>query len=1104
MPRDSRLSVLIAAAIATLAAAAFADPGYLMYPDLHGDRVVFQAERDLWVVSDGGGMAKRLTTHGGSEYFPRFSPDGEWIAFSGHYDGNADVYIVSSEGGEPRRLTWHPMWDDVICWSADGSEVIFRTMRDHPRYAYELYAVSVEGGDARKLPLGWAARLDIEPETGVWAFNRRSRDGRTWKRYRGGTATGIWVGDPVKQDYRQITHFDGMDAHPMWHGGRVYFLSDQGGTANIWSVLPDGSDRRRHTEHGEWDARYPGMGPDGRIAYMLAGGLRVFDPVSQTDVELQADLPSERILTRNRYPHGPGYLTWYTISPEADRLLVTTRGEIFSVPVEDGVTLPVKSGSGGRERYGSFDPEGEKIAYVTDASGEEAIEVIDAWGRGEPTVLKPAGKSGWHMPPTYSPDGRWLAFADQTWRLYVVPTSGGKPTLVDRGEQWEIRDYVWSPDGRWLAYTKPLRNHFSSIYLYDTQEKAVHEVTGPNTWDASPAWDPDGRYLYFLSDRYMNPILGWRDFEFVETASTKPYLVLLREDVANPFARREGLPPDEDAEDEEDDEEEGEKDEDEDDEDEDEDEIEPVDIDLEGIGQRIMEFPVDAGIYYGMEARSEKVFYMSVPVLGMVAAQDWYSEPRRTIVAFDLEEKEAETFLSGVSGFDLAQKADKMVVMKKDGEFYVVGTDGPPGDDLGESSVNLGDVVVELDPDEEWRQIYHESWRHMRDFYWDESMGGVDWQAERDKYASLLPLVATRDDVRDLVGELIGELATSHTYVWGGDYGVHVFGVSVGLLGCDVEREGDAYRVTRIYYGDPPDNELSPLRAPGVDIGVGDYILAVNHRPFAPNQAFYSNFEGLADKQVLLTVNDKASEKGSRPVLVATRPDDRGLRYADWVRRNREYVAEKTDGKIGYIHLPDTGTWGMVEFATWFYPQLDKQGMVVDNRWNGGGFTSQLFVSRLQRTLVASFRSRHGRVGRWPSATLNGPFVVVTNQFAGSDGDIFPRAVQLLGLAPVIGMRSWGGVVGIRNDKRLVDGGVLTEPEFAWWNPTDGWEVENRGVEPDIEVDNLPQELAAGLDAQLDRGIEEVLRLLEEHPGVPLEFGPAKDRSRRAFLGELE
>lgn len=1077
-----------------------ADPGYLRYPDLHDDRIVFTAERDLWLVSDAGGTARRLTTHAGVEAYACFSPDGQWIAFSGHYDGNWDVYVVSANGGEPRRLTWHPMGEDVVGWAADGSEVLFKTMRTQPHYAHELCAVPMEGGDARKLPLGWAARLDIDADTGMWALNRRSRDGRTWKRYRGGTATDIWVGHPERQDYRQITDFDGPDAYPMWHDGRVYFLSDQGGTANIWSILPDGSDRRRHTQHTEWDARYPGMGPDGRIVYMLAGGLHMYNPTSDTDLTLEIDLPSDRTLTRHRHTVAPDYLTWYAISPKADRMLVTTRGEIFSVPVEEGVTLPVRRGSSGRERYGSFSPDGRRIAYVTDGPGEEAIEEIDAWGRGEAEVLKPAGEKGWHMPPSYSPDGEWLAFADETRSLYVMPAKGGDPRLVDRSQEWEIREYEWSPDGRWLAYAKPLPNKFSSIYVYDTQRKEVHEVTGPNTWDWSPAWDPEGEHLYFLSDRYMNPILGWRDFEFIEIASTKPFAVLLREDVENPFAEREGLPPDEDEEDAED---EDDDDEENDEEDEDEDTLEPVEIDWDGLTRRVVEFPVDAGVYYGLGAKAGKVFYLSQPILGMAAAPKWHSEPRRTIVLFDLEEKEAKPFLDGVSGYRLALKADKMVVMKKRGEFFVVGTDAPPDDDLSESAVALGDVVVELDPDEEWRQIFHESWRHQRDFYWDEGMGGVDWKAERDKYASLLPLVATRDEVRDLVGELIGELSTSHTYVWGGDQGVRVPGVSVGLLGCDVEREGDAYRIARIYYGDPADNELSPLRAPDVDIQVGDYVLAVNNRPLAVGRSFYSNFQGLAGKQVLLTVNDRPREEGSRQVLVTTRSEDRGLRYADWVRGNREYVAEKTDGRIGYLHLPNTSTRGMVEFATWFYPQLDKQGMVVDNRWNGGGFTSQLFVSRLQRTLVAVFRSRQGSVGRWPAATLNGPFVVLTNQYAGSDGDIFPRAIQLLGLAPVIGMRSWGGVVGIRGDKPMVDGGRLTEPEFAWWNPTDGWNVENRGVEPDIEVDNLPQELAAGVDAQLDRGIEEVLRLLEARPPVPVEFGPAKDRDRKAFLYEL-
>jgi tricorn protease len=1087
--------------------------GYLRHPDIQGDSVVFTAEGDLWLAPAAGGKASRLTNHVGNEYFPKFSPDGGRIAFTGQYDGNGDVFVISAEGGEPRRLTWHPSSDEVLGWTPDGERILFRSNREDPHGSYHLFSIPAKGGDPEQLPLGWAARLGIDPDSGRWAFNRTSRENRTWKRYRGGTATAIWVGHPDRADFKQITDFAGMNAFPMWHGGRVYFLSDRGGTANLWSIKPDGTDRKQHTDLGKWDARFPSMGPDGRIVFMLAGDVHLFDPSSGGEQQIDIELPSDRVLTRARYSDVSRYLTFFDLSPDGERVALTVRGEIFSVPVEDGVTLPVTRGSGARESWASFGPEGKRLVFVTDEKREEEIRTVDAWGRGEPQVVKSAGDAGWHFPPEYSPDGKWVAYADQTHTLYVIPSESGKPTKVDRSEQSEIGEYTWSPDSRWLAYSKNARTDYSSIFIYDTKEGKTHRVTGSDTDDFSPAWDPEGRYIYFLSARTTNPLLGYRDLENVNIRPTKPYMALLRSDVDNPFAHLAGLPPDE--EEKEEGEDEGDekskkkdkadgKDGDKKAKDEKE-EVKPIEIEFEGLTDRVVVFPVDAGQYFGLSATKKQVFYISAPLQGMADWPALFAEasPNATLLAFDLEKKKAKPFLEGVSGYSLSVKADKLAVMKRRGELYVVGTAAPPGSDLAESKVSLDGVVLELDPREEWEQIFHEGWRHMRDFYWDAGLGGVDWNKIREQYASLLPRLATRDDLRDVMGEVIGELSTSHTYVFGGDRGVSVPRVSTGLLGADLVREGDAFRVDEIYRGAPADGQRSPLVEPGVNVNEGDYILAVNHLPFDIDRPFYAAFEGLARKEVLLTVNDKPTSEGARDVVVRTLPSEYRVRYCDWVRRNREYVAEKTDGKIGYVHIPDMMSDGMIAFNTWFYPQLDKEGMVVDTRWNGGGFVSQMVLERFTRRLVSFDRARGGGVSSYPYRVLNGPFVVLTNEFAGSDGDIFPAAVQLAGLAPIIGMRSWGGVVGIRGDKRLVDGGFLTQPEFAWWDPVRGWELENRGVEPDIEVQNSPQQLADGIDAQLDRGITEVMKLHGQKPPIKPDFGPARPRNREAYKEEL-
>ncbi len=1102
--RSLRLCGILAASLA-VSTAAFASPGYLRTPDLHGDLVVFGAEGDLWISNVAGGASRRLTTHVGTEYFPSFSPDGATIAFTGEYDGNLDVYLVSVEGGEPKRLTWHPGRDEVVGWTNDGREILFRSGRAHAHGDWMIYGVSPAGGEARLSPLDRASRLAIDPDTGMYAFNVTDRERATWKRYRGGTSQDIWVGDPKKADFRRVTDFPGPDAIPMWHGGRIYFLSDEGGSGNLWSILPDGSDRKRHTNETTWDIRWPSMAPDGRIVAMLGGDIVLVEPDAGRSSKLPIQLATELVLTRTRYPKAAETFTGFDLSPKGDRLAIVARGEIFSVPVEEGLTLPISRGSGARESWATFDAKGERLVYVSDVSREEAIHSIDAWGRGESKVLKKSGESGWHFPPEPSPDGKWIAFADQTFTLYVMPAAGGTPKIVDRSVQSEIRQYVWSPDGRYLAYRRDPRTEFSQILVHDTKTGRNHEITTATTPSHSPGWDPDGRYLYFLSDRTTNPVLDTRDFQNVELKSTKPYLVILEKDGVNPFAKTDGAPPKPGSEDEKSKKDKkskkdekggksGEKDD-------AKDEIEPMEIDFEGLADRLVEVPVDAGMYWGLGATSTQLFLGENPVRGMNEESDEDDEDSQggTLKVFDLEKEETEDFASGVTAFDLEAKAEKIALQKKRGVIYVVESGSPPGEKLEKSKVSFDDVVIELHPREEWEQIYYEAWRHMRDFFWNEQMSGVDWKAVRDQYATLLPRLATRDDLADVIGEVIGELANSHTYRYGGDFGITPPRVSTGMLGADVAREGEFFKVVRIYRGDPADLDRSPLSEPGVDVREGDYLLAINHEPFARDLPFEANFQGLAGKPVLLTVGAKPSRSGAREVVVTPIGSESRLRYIDWVRRNREAVAEKTGGKIGYIHLPDMGTSGMVEFNRWFYPQLDKEGMVVDCRWNGGGFVSQMILERLRRKVVSFDRSRGGGIYSYPYRVLNGPFVVLTNEEAGSDGDIFPYSVQMEKLAPVIGQRSWGGVVGIRGDKRLVDGGNLTQPEYAWWDPVRGWAMENLGVIPDIEVANLPQDIARGIDAQLDRGIQEVMRLHAQNPPPKPAFGPEPDKSREAF-----
>ena len=1108
------------------AVAAHADSAYVRQPDLHGDLLVFCAESDLWLMNLNDGVPRRLTTHPGNESNPSFSPDGRSVAFTGAYDGNTDVYIIPVEGGEPRRLTWHPGDDQMVDWWPDGRSVVVRSRRSDHVGNQHLFTVDLEGGDPQELPLGWASRIAVDEQTGRWAFIRNNRENRPWKRYRGGWASDIWVGDPERADFRKVTDFDGMDHFPMWHDGRIYFLSDKGGTANIWSITPDGGDRRRHTRYDKWDIRWPAQADDGRIVFTLAADVHIFDPATGDVDKVDIDLGSDRLLTRVRYPNAGRSISEVALTPEGDRLAVIARGEVFSVPVEKGVTYPVTRGTGARERSVIYHPDGDKLLYITDEKREEEVRVQDAWGRGEAETVLSAEEGVWHYQPEFSPDGKRLAYSDNSYGLFVTDADGGGRKEVDRGTKGEIRNYTWSPDGRWLAYTKALPNDFSSIFIYDAKEEEIHEVTDPYTNDYSPAWDPEGRYLYFVSDRNINPLIGELDFNNVEIKNDRIYMVLLREDVENPLLDRKGMPPadeeekedagdsddaeasdDETADKDEDAAQDGDKADDDKEDGDDKDAPAPVEIEFAGLQDRVVELPIPNGTYRGLNATAGNLFYVNFPVRGLADSGDFFNPGpaanQNQLMTYSLADKEASVFLENVAGYVLAAKGGKIAVFQQ-GTIYVVATAAPPGPALAKGAVDMSDLVVELDPRQEWEQIFYEAWRQMREFYWDEEMSGVDWDGIRDQYAKLLPRLASRADLSDLLAEVFGEMNTSHTYVWGGDPGVRVGRVASGLLGADLVRAGDeAYRIERILRGGAPDRVRSPLDVPGVDIKEGEFILAVNRRPVTEGRPWSSYLENLAGKETILTVNDEPDMDGSREVVVTPLGSDQDLRYADWVRRNREYVLEQTDGKIGYIHVPDMLSPGLIEFNTWFYPQLDKEGLVVDMRWNGGGSYSQMMLERLRRHVLSWSYTRGGATHPYPYRVLNGPFVVLVNEGSGSDGDIFPQAVQLEGLAPIIGTRTWGGVNGITAIRPLVDGGLVTQSQVAWWDKKDDWGLENRGVLPDIEVPALPQDIAQGVDKQLDAGIAEVLRLHSVQPPEKPDFPRSMRRSRKAYEQEL-
>lgn len=1076
--------------------------GYLSFPTIYDGTIVFSCDNDLWSVPAGGGLARRLTQAEGREYLPRFSPDGKLIAFTGEYDaGGNDVYVIPARGGVPRRLTYHPYSDYVLAWTNDGQSVVFRSMRESPNYTYKVFSISAGGGFPEPLPLDEVSLISFEPGGRRVALNRFSREFRTWKRYTGGLAQDIWVGDPETLDFRQLTDYEGTDAFPMWVGERIYFVSDRDATMNIYSMTPEGGDIEQHTFHSDYDVRWPSSGGD-RIVYQSGGEIWLLDTASGDDRKVPVQVPSDRVEERERFVDPAEYVTDFEVSPKGRRMAFCSRGDLALVPAEEGRTIVLTNTSGVREKFPRWSKDGSSLAYVSDATGEEEIYVVEV-PEGEPEQIT-RNTGNWKYQPAWSPDGKKLAYSDGSQTIYVVDRETGRVTAADSSEYWETTDYSWSPDSRWLAYTKYEDHTFESIFIYDTRTSRVTRITDRFTKDTEPVWDPEGKYLYFLSDRTINPVLGEIDFETIVDKTSKPYLVILEKGKKSPFFPME--PEELDAEEEakgKDDAKSGDdaghkKSEKED--------VKDVKVDLDGIAERVVEFPVEAGHYSQLSAAEGKIFYRSHPSMGMAEGQRRGRErkPVHSIHMFDMKEKEDEVILPGVNSYRLSSDGKK-IAYKKMSEFHIVDAGkqagGGEGDGKGKSRVDLSGWSIRLEPRAEWEQMFNEAWRLQRDFYWAPDMAGINWDAVKAKYGRRLSRIATRDDLSDLIGEMIAELSTSHTYIWGGDRR-RPDRIRVGLLGAEVAPHGPSgyYRIEKIYprEASSPD-DLSPLMLSHAGVRAGEYILAVNGEPVKLPTNFYSMFLNLDGDEVLLTVNDEPTLRGARDVIVKTVDDDGNLRYLDWVRSNREFVEKASDGRIGYIHIPDMGTRGLVEFRRTFYPQIAKPGIIVDARYNGGGFVSELIIRRLSIKPLAYGKARKGRPYRYPEDAVDAHMVALCNQHAGSDGDIFPRAFKLTGLGPVIGMRTWGGVVGIRMDKPFVDGGLMTIPEFSWWEADEGWTLENRGVEPDIEVENLPGDVLRGQDAQLEKAVDVVLEKLKQDPKGEPDLPPFPDKSKEAY-----
>ncbi len=1083
-----RLLTLLCALALPLTMTAQVDARLFQYPDVSASHIAFSYGGDIWVVPKTGGTAVKLSSPKGGESFPRFSPDGEQLAFSGNYDGNTDIYVVPVQGGIPQRVTHHGMSDRLLDWYPDGEHLLYATSMHSGKQRFsQLYKIPASGGLPEKLPMAYGEFGSLSPDASKIAFTDRSRLFRTWKRYRGGTAPDIYLFDLETLESENITNNPANDELPMWSGDKVYFLSDQGDNQrfNIWVYDTKTKEQRQLTEFSDYDVHFPAIGPQ-EIVFEAGGKIHLLDLESEQHREIDIQVVSDFLAIKPRKESVEDYLQGGTLSPDGKRVVLQARGDLFSLPSEKGYVQNLSHTPGVFERNPAWSPDGKYLAYWSDASGEYELTIRDmAKGSGETTVSKLG--PGFRYNLYWSPDGNKLAFVDQTMHIHVIDRESGAVDVVDQDPslfEGGLRGWgcSWSPDSRWLAYAKTLGNGNNAIFLYNLESGESTQATSGFYSDLNPVFSPDGKYLFLNTNRNFDPIYSDFDNTWVYPNATQLAVITLQQDVESPLAaendevaiaedeaEKEGEEPDSSEEDAENEEE----------------EEETTVVDLENFERRLVVLPPEGGNMGDLEAVEGKVLFMRYPNSGAADGQS-------TLMYYDLEEREEKTILSGVNAYWLSADGKKILVRQGNR----MGMINVAADQKLDKTLALGDMEMAIDPRAEWQQIFNDAWRFQRDFFYDKNMHGVDWEAMRERYGSLIQYAVSRDDLNFILGELIGELNASHTYRGGGD-GESPERKAVGYLGVDWEKNDGQFRVARIVRGAPWDNEVrSPLDEPGVDIAEGDYILAVNGIPLADFTDPWAAFEGLAGKTVELTVNDTPTMDGARTEVVETLRDETRLRNLAWIDANRRRVDEASNGTIGYIYVPSTGYDGQQELVRQFYGQWDKAGLIVDERFNNGGQIPDRFIELLNRKPLAFWAVRDGQNWQWPPVAHFGPMAMLINGWAGSGGDAFPDYFRKAGLGPLVGARTWGGLIGISGAPSLIDGGTVTVPTFRMYNPDGTWFEEGHGVEPDIEVLEDPTALAKGVDPQLERAIEEVMQQIEKLGPVIPEAPAPEDRSR--------
>jgi tricorn protease len=1052
----------------------------LRHPAISQNLIAFEYAGDLWSVSREGGAAKRLTATPGVDIDPFFSPDGSRIAFSSTVAGNTDVYIMSANGGDAERLTFHPAIDRVKGWSPDGSFIIFESVRTSAplESPARLWKVSPNGGLAEALPMPRAFSASyssdgtkIAYEEFPFAMFAPWFEASYWRHYRGGRTHPISIFNLNDNSVEKLPWNNSNDAWPMWVGNTIYFVSDRDFTANVYAYDTNTKQVKKVTNHNDFDVMSASSGADA-VVYEQAGYIHIIDTNTgkskQLNIQVTGDLP----WTRPQFKKVGSMAGGAALSPTGIRAAFEARGDIFTVPSSKGDYRNLTTSSGVHDRDPFWSPDGEKLAWFSDSSGEYQLMIGDALGLTEPRVI-PLPTSGYFSNAEWSPDGSTVLLEDNHSNLWTMNAASGAFTKIDTDNNpapGRSFGAVWSHDSKWIAYSKNLNSRMGAIFVYSVDSKKISQITDGLADAISPAFDASGKYLYFLASTNFGPKTSWLEMSSIDHPTNRSiYVVVLPANEPSPFTPETGDEPSQaktgdpaKA----------------------KEETSGVRIDVEGIRKRILPLRVRSADYRSLSAGPAGTFFFLEPIEGTGTQR---------LQKFILKAGSAMPFMDGISQYTLSGDKKKILYGARGGRWGIVGTDSPAK--VGEGAINTGELEMKVVPREEWANIFRETWRIQREFFYDPKMQGADWDAVYKKYLPLLEHVGHRADLGYLIAQVGGELSVGHSYLQGDGDVPADDPVSVGMLGADIEAANGKYRIKHIYSGESWNPELrAPLSAPGIDVSDGDYILAVNGRPIEPLSDFYSYFQNTANRQVILTVNSQPNMTGSRKITVVPIASEGGLRTRAWVENNRRIVDELSGGKLAYVWLPNTAGPGYTSFVRYYYAQQDKEGTVVDIRYNQGGMVADFVVNELDRKPMGFFALRDGNTFYSPIAGIYGPKVMIINESAGSGGDALPYYFKLRKLGPLIGTRTWGGLVGTLGVPPTIDGGGITAPCLAFYNFDGQWDVENIGVSPDIPVEYTPADVISGHDPQLERAVAEAMKLLKTNTQKRVPRPPSIDR----------